>query len=77
MLSLYELGTEIQQIRTAADDIETKGGRNASRIVFIIETCNRLIQMINETSETLSKEENKQEKEEAHGEPDSGSTAPD
>jgi len=51
MLTLYDFGMEITQIREAADSIEIKGSANAARIVLITDKCNELIQAINEASE--------------------------
>lgn len=54
MLTLYDFGMEIAKIREAADSIEIKGTANAARIVLIAETCNELIQAINDASEYVT-----------------------
>ena len=48
MLTLYDFGMEITQIREAADSIEIKGAANAARVVLITDKCNELIHAINE-----------------------------
>lgn len=52
MLSLYDFGVEVMKIREAADSLTVTGVANASRVVLIFDKCNRLIDAINEISET-------------------------
>lgn len=51
MQTLYDLGLEVQKIREAVDDLEIKGMKNASRIVYVVTTCNNIIQFINDVCE--------------------------
>ena len=51
MQTLYDLGLEVQKIREAVDDLEIKGMKNASRIVYVITTCNNISQFINDVCE--------------------------
>lgn len=51
MQTLYDFGLEVQKIREAIDNIEAKGARNASFIVFSYNKCNDIINAINQIIE--------------------------
>lgn len=90
MQTLYDFGLEVQKIREAIDNIEAKGARNASFIVFAYNKCNDIINAINQIIEKQQNPPSSQngediietdekpimeEEGEMNGEPDSG-TAP-
>lgn len=47
-MTLFDFGKRIEEIRTAADCVEIKGSQNRKLIDFIVNTCNGLIQEIND-----------------------------
>lgn len=48
-MTLFDFGKKVEEIRTAADCVEIKGAQNRKLIDFIVDTCNGLIQEINNT----------------------------
>ncbi len=50
MVTLMDLGNEVMKIREALNELEVKGKRNASILVFADETCNKIVNMINDAA---------------------------
>lgn len=46
-MTLYDLGTRIQDIRDTIDSVEIKGARNANLILIAYDKCNKLIDDLN------------------------------
>lgn len=57
MATLYDLGQLILKIRTALNEIEVRGEKNASYICYAIKTCNECVQMINDTTQASMRKE--------------------
>ena len=70
MITLMDLGNEILKVREAIDGVEVKGNENRSRISYAYEKCNRLIAVINQTTQEI--QNGNQEAGENHGQLDSG-----
>lgn len=84
MMTLYELGTEVQKIRAAIDVIEVKGIQNVKLISYAFDKCNGIIEAINETaaaqqhpSEGQNGQEKTRKEAETDDEPDSGTATAD
>ena len=72
MVTLMDLGNEVMKIREAADAIEVKGKQNAALLVYVYETCNRVIGMINEAAQQI--QNGSKEGADHDGDPDTGDT---
>ena len=59
MMTLYDLGMEVQKIRTSLENIEVKGQKNASLLVGACLSCEKIIDIINETGKALSEKADK------------------
>lgn len=57
MATLNDLGQLILKIRTAINEIEVRGEKNASYICYAVKTCNDCIQMINDTAQACTRKE--------------------
>lgn len=57
MATLYDLGQKVLKIREAINDMDVRGSRNASYVVYAVKTCNEIIQMINDAAEEPAKKE--------------------
>lgn len=57
MATLYDLGQKVLKVREAINEIDVRGSRNASYVVYAAKTCNEIIQMINGTAEESDKKE--------------------
>lgn len=84
MMTLYDLGIEVERIRAAIDSIEVKGVQNAKLISYAFDKCNGLIEAINEAAavqqnppENQNGEQEAQEEVEIDGEQDSGTITAD
>lgn len=58
-MTLYDLGMEVQKIRTSLENIEVKGQRNASLLVGACLSCDKVIEIINEAGKALSEKTEK------------------
>jgi len=54
MNTIYELGSAIEQIRSAANTIEVSGARNIEAAYTIFKLCNNIIEVLNEIVEKNS-----------------------
>ena len=54
MNTIYELGSAIEQIRSAANTIEVSGARNIEAVYTIFKLCNNIIEVLNEIVEKNS-----------------------
>ena len=71
MNTLYDLGMEISNIRTALNNIEVRGQNNASLLVYAYDKCTELIKDINEIGKAIEgeqKEVGKSESDDMEGE---------
>ena len=60
MITLYDIGLEIQKIREAANSLTVKGVSNASLVVYISNKCNEMIQSINQIADTVDRADRRQ-----------------
>lgn len=53
-MTLYDLGLEIQNIRTLLNNLEVKGSQNAAILYSACDRCTKLIEIINATGKELA-----------------------
>lgn len=56
MNTIYDLGMAIEQIRSAANEIEVSGAKNIDALHMIFQTCNDIITALNEIVENYNPE---------------------
>lgn len=66
MATLYDLGQKVMKVREAINEMDVRGSRNASYVVYAVKTCNEIIQMINGTAEESAKKEEANDDEQQH-----------
>lgn len=57
-MTLLEFSTELQKVREAIKQITVKGYENASLIVYAVDRCTALIQMIDEVMQLRENNQN-------------------
>lgn len=56
MPTLYDVGQRVVKIRETVNEMDVRGSRNASLVVYAVQLCNELVQLLNDTAHDMKKE---------------------